>query len=331
MITELSKGRTFPDFAQKINVAEIRDKKRMIIADEMGMGKSASAILAKETLNGRCHQALVIVPSNTVDTWENYLSDRVEDGKQIGYFLPGKAPKVKIIEKASDLDGDCSEYEYIVIAQEKLTENEGNKYLKKLTELPYSMIIADEIHKLKNLSEGKRSKGFLRILKKIENDPNGYLVLLSGTPVPNKVRDVAMLLLTLYPEEFGDMGAKELGKSILSSDLVKDLRTLLAPRMQKKAIHPALLGMPERPEDIIVPVELSQRERDIYEIILEEDELSATEKIGLLRKFLLNPELINHSEGFPDGGSKYQAFRDELFETIETSDKILVFANDFME
>jgi hypothetical protein len=50
MINNIVEGRDFPDTTQIINILEIKEKKRLLIADRMGVGKSASAIAAKEFL-----------------------------------------------------------------------------------------------------------------------------------------------------------------------------------------------------------------------------------------------------------------------------------------
>src|SRR5262249_9585260 len=97
IVENVKSGRPFPDLNQALNVKEIADKKKMLIGDEMGMGKSASAILSKEYLGSKL--ALAIVPSNVIGTWQNYLSDKTaENGEQIGYFKPGQAPHVLVVE-----------------------------------------------------------------------------------------------------------------------------------------------------------------------------------------------------------------------------------------
>jgi len=90
IVDELEPGRLFPDLNQRINIKELALKKKMLIADEMGVGKSASAILAKESLGVK--QALVVVPSNVIEVWQKYLSDyRNGDGEAVGYFKEGQA------------------------------------------------------------------------------------------------------------------------------------------------------------------------------------------------------------------------------------------------
>ena len=60
------------------------DKKKILIGDEMGMGKSASVIIAKESIFAKevfgIKQALVVAPNNVISTWRTYLSQENEGG-----------------------------------------------------------------------------------------------------------------------------------------------------------------------------------------------------------------------------------------------------------
>lgn len=321
MVNELKESRKFPDLYQKINVKEISDKKRMLIADEMGVGKSASAILAKEELGVKT--ALIVAPQNVISTWQRYLSDTVEDGKQIGYFKPGLAPKVLIIESPEDAANISPEAcDYILISQEKLSRNE---YIEPLLRTDYDMLIADEVHEFKNVREGKRSQSIMELAEKIKGE-NQYLALLSGTPVPNKVEDVAILLKLLYPDKFADIETRHMVSSIIKGDLA-DLRTLLVPRMQMKSLAENV-EMPKLIERT-VRVPLSKAEEEIYQVLLDEDELTSVEKMHALRQFVVNPNLLNVTPGMPC--SKLDALKNEVDDAFKKHDKVLVFVNDYIE
>lgn len=276
-VDELKPGRKFPDINQRINMREVADKKRLLIADEMGLGKSASAIFTKESLVLK--QALVIVPKNVIDTWVDYLKEETidpETGKKKGYFKVGQNPKVLVLESPDDLEKDVSGYEYILISHEKL----NTRYTQEIMKLNPDMLIVDEVHKLKRVKQGKRvkngnefatgirSKNLIQIADKIQGDEK-YLAILSGTPVPNKVVDVAMILKLLYPDRFTAMTNKSLVSSIIKGDLI-DLKSLLVPRMQMKSLQESI-EMPQHVEKI-VEYELSDTEKDIYSDIQEEDE-----------------------------------------------------------
>lgn len=321
LVDKLNKDRNFPDFGQGINIKEIKGKRRMLIADKMGLGKSASAILAKESLG--VGTALVVVPSDVVSTWQEYLSDKVDsDGKQVGYFKEGQVPRVLVIEEPSSLEGkDLTDYEYVVISHERLSET----YTPELIDGPFGMLIVDEVHKLKNIKEGVRANNLLKIAEKI-NGEGKYLVMLSGTPVPNKIQDVAMILKLLYPEKFAEIDNKELVRQILRGDVI-DLRNLLLPRMQAKDLSetlemPALIQREEF-------IDLSAEEEELYEALLEEDEILATSKLQILRQFLLNPDILRTTPGVI--GTKIKEVGRDLRRMFGEKSKIVMFVNGYIE
>lgn len=319
IVEQVKPNRPFPEFYQEINIKELSDKKKVLLADEMGVGKSASAILAKEYLGVK--QALIVAPSNVIDTWRSYLSDEVaEDGSQIGYFKPGEAPKILIVDNLEDLDNNGVEYDYILISQERLNK----KYAEKLNSLDYGMLIVDEVHKLKNIRSGVRSTHLLDLAKTV-NGEEKYLALLSGTPIPNKVEDIAITLKLLYPEEFEQMSNKTLIQRIIHSDTI-DLRSKLLPRMQMKKLVETV-EMPKLYEQI-VDLELSEEEKEIYELLVEEDEMESSEKMRILRQFLLNPELLDATPNIES--TKITSVGESLNNTFQDKDKVVMFVNGYI-
>lgn len=320
IVEVLREGREFPDVNQLINIKELFDKKRMLIADEMRMGKSAAPILAKEALG--IGQAVIVAQSNNLQNWIDYLSDKVEDGRQIGYFKEGQAPKVLVVDSLQTLQqDDVSSYDYIILSHERLNDI----YATQLESVDFDMLVVDEVHKLKNLQNGVWSANLLRLAKVTEKD-NGYLALLSGTPIPNMVSDVAMLLKLLYPEKFGSEDNRELVGKIIKGDLI-DLRSLLIPRMQMKALRESMEGR-EHTERIHW-FDLSPLEREIYEVLMEEDELEATDKMRILRQFVLNPAMLDITPGVV--GSKITQVSKYLQNEFAKHDKVVMFVNDYVE
>lgn len=313
LVDNLEEGREFPDVNQLINIKELKDKKRILIADEMGLGKSASVILAKEYLGLK--RALVVCPSNVIDTWQNFLSS-----KEGGYFKADNSPRVLIVTSPESLT-DIEIYDYVLISQERMNE----QYRELLERFDFDLMVIDEVHKLKNLREGVRASNIVELSQKIQGEQK-YLALLSGTPAPNKVEDIAVILKLLYPEKFESIENKDLIRNIIRGDII-DLRNLLVPRMQMKSLTESI-EMP-RLDEKIVEVELSDREKEVYELLLEEDELTASQKIQVLRQYLLNPELL---EPIPTlESSKINALVQELRESFVKHDKVLVFFNGYVE
>jgi SNF2 family DNA or RNA helicase/ubiquinone/menaquinone biosynthesis C-methylase UbiE len=322
VVDELEPGRLFPDINQRINILELMGKQKMLIADEMGVGKSASAILSKESLGVK--QALVVVPSNVIEVWQKYLSDHKNgDGSAKGYFKEGQAPRVLTISNGLDsLNGrDLSEFDYVLISQERLNDD----YMAFLENLDYDMLIVDEAHKLKNITSGKRADNLVKLAEKIEGDDQ-YLALLSGTPVPNHVGDIAMILKLLYPEKFEGIANKDLTRQILEGDVL-DLRSLLVPRMQMKSLAESI-EMPTLHEELHT-IQMSDEERNAYDILLEEDELTASQKLQILRQFALNPQIFEVTPGFQS--SKLEAVSESLKGTFADKNKVVMFVNGYID
>jgi ubiquinone/menaquinone biosynthesis C-methylase UbiE/superfamily II DNA or RNA helicase len=322
LVDGLTSGRLFPDINQRINILELAAQNKVLIADEMGLGKSASAIIAKETLGVK--QALVVVPSNVVEVWRTYLSDaKGSNGDAKGYFKEGQAPRVLIIDSYEELRVvNPGDYDYVILSQERLTD----KYMEQMQRFSYDMLIVDEAHKLKNITEGKRAENLIKLSEQVNGSEDKYLALLSGTPVPNKVGDIAMVLKLLYPEKFEEVSNSELTNQILQGDIL-DLRSLLLPRMQMKELGESV-AMPELHQET-QKIQLSPKEREAYEVLLEEDELTATQKMQILRQFALNPAMLDAT---PDlEGSKAQEVGEALRRTFASKNKVVMFVNGYVE
>lgn len=325
LVDRISTDRSFPDMSQRINIKEIREKRRMVIADEMSGGKSASAIIAKEYLKAKL--AVICAPSNVISTWYEYLlSDEVRrDGSLKGYFKEGAKPRVLVVEKESQLAlANPTDYDYILISHTRMGMP---AYHELLMALPYDMFILDEAHKLKNISDGMQSRAALRAMNKLRGD-NEYVVMLSGTPVPNKIRDVAFLLKALYPEQFGDEENASLIWRIVNGGIV-ELRNLLLPRMQMKKLAD-ILDMPAMIEHPPIRVDISPQERAIYnQVFVDDDQFTPIQKIIGMRQFLMNPEIFEPTPGSP--WSKVERLGAELRASLEHHDKILVFTNNYVD
>jgi SNF2 family DNA or RNA helicase/SAM-dependent methyltransferase len=327
VIGSIRDGRDFPDIYQRINIAEIEEHQRLLIADGMGTGKSASAILANECRVEYQHEsrpALILVPSNVVSTWQSYLSDKVgSSGEPVGYFKSGQAPSVLIADQKSDYSEPeiLAAYDYVIMTHERLSDDN----VDALLQVPFGNIIIDEVHKLKNLKAGRRAKNLLRLAENNEHTPE-TVVMLSGTPVPNKVEDVAMVLRLLHPERFKKEDVNQLVYGIIHGDLL-DLRSLLVPYMQMKSIEQQF-GMPTLTE-MITEVPLTKDEEEAYRTVLEDDEMTASEKITALRGFLLNHELLDVTPGMYE--SKIKKLEQRLHELFIHKDRIVVFVNDHID
>lgn len=311
MVGEVRKGRPFPDFSQRINIKEIQDKRRILIADDPGMGKSASAIMSKEHLGAKT--ALVVIPSNVIGTWQRYLTEQAEGG----YFKAGQGPKVLTVESPEQLKGiTVDDYDYILLSHERLND----MHTQELSQVPYDFLIVDEVHKLKNLKDGVRSSAAVELAAQVEQR-NGYLALLSGTPVPNKIEDLAILLKLLYSERYANTSNAQLVSSILNSDIL-DLRTLLLARMQMKKLE----DVEDMPPLAIheMRVTPSDLEKELYEAVMNDEEVTVSQKLMMLRRIVLNPPI-------EEAGSKTEQVASDLREFFAEKDRAVLFVNGYVD
>lgn len=184
-------------------------RKKCIIADDMGGGKTFSAILA--AIVGGFKHVLIICPSSVKKTWENELK-LVSDENDITivkgskwndkkftiinydildnfYEIPQQTIKTK--ELNVDDDGNVVK-EY----KEKTIVSRSNKIIEEamknsqLFQAKYDLIIIDEAHRLSN-NTSNRFKIISDLIKR--SKPNGIFEL-TGTMITNSSKNLYNLL-----------------------------------------------------------------------------------------------------------------------------------------
>ena len=184
-------------------------RKKCIIADDMGSGKSFSAILA--ALEGNFEHVLVICPSSVKKTWENELKwlvdekditivqgSKWDDAKFtiLNYDILDnfyKIPTQKIKKRELNVDDNgnvVTEYkEKEIVSRSKKIIDEAMSE-SQLFQAKYDLIIIDEAHRLSNNTSG-RFKIISDLLKR--SKPNGIFEL-TGTMITNTSKNLYNLL-----------------------------------------------------------------------------------------------------------------------------------------
>ena len=184
-------------------------RKKCIIADEMGSGKSYSAILA--ALEGGFEHVLIISPSSVKKTWEKELKLLVDE-KDITIVQGSKWDDAKFtiinfdvldnfyqipeqVIKSSELNVDddgnvIREYKdkKIVSRSKKIIDEAMSK--SQLFQSNYDLVIIDEAHRLSN-NTSNRFKIIADLLKRL--NPKGIFEL-TGTMVTNTSKNLYNLL-----------------------------------------------------------------------------------------------------------------------------------------
>ena len=167
---------------QRTGVQEIeRWNGRVLLADDMGLGKSAQALSWLYSTPKDCFPALIVIPASLKINWQREAAMWAP-----GYSvetLSGRGPK-----PGWNADAD------IIINYEILGD-----WLDVLKGLNFQTIIADEFHLCKNM-KAKRTQAFMNIVRDAP-----FFIPLTGTPVLNNPFDLWPILNALDPFNWGNM------------------------------------------------------------------------------------------------------------------------------
>ena len=155
-------------------VAFLLGRRRAILADDMGLGKSRQAIVALRHLAPR-GPFLIVCPASVKRNW----------AREIEVAAPGASTHV--IERGAEL---TAEHEWVIVNYDVL-----NKHIATLGGIPWSGLVFDEAHYLKNhRSARSRLARQLADRAKAQAGAQPAVYLLTGTPLTNRPRDLFVLL-----------------------------------------------------------------------------------------------------------------------------------------
>jgi SNF2 family DNA or RNA helicase len=164
---------------------------RLLIADEVGMGKTIEAgIILKEFLfRMRMNRILIIVPNSLRTKWKDELRIRFDEYYDI-------VTRKDLLEFLSDYEKSPGGAGIKgIITYDQLASRKFKSYLNNLSRVPpFDMFIIDEAHHLKNEETIRHS-----VIKKLTRNSNA-LILLTATPIQIKTRDLYNLLTILLPK-----------------------------------------------------------------------------------------------------------------------------------
>ena len=152
---------------------------RTLLGDEMGLGKTVQAIAAMAHLAaaGERH-ALVVCPASVVINWERELA---RHSQLTAYRLFGEDRDETVLAWARDGGVGVTTYGQLGA-------------LTLPADISIAMLVADEAHYLKN-PVSQRSRAVVAVLPKAKR-----ALLMSGTPLENRLDEFATLVGYLQPE-----------------------------------------------------------------------------------------------------------------------------------
>ncbi len=311
-----------------IGAKRLYEEERFLLADEMGMFKTAQAIFANSKFRERNRnlRTLIICPTSVREHWFRELEKwAYPKGEANIIYTEDRKSRILAVKQS---DWNIVSYSLMSI----INEEEIN-YLKNIG---FHHIILDEAHNAKN-PDALRTKAVKFLV-----DQADYVSLLSGTPIPNTISDLYTLMSLLDPEKYpfyigeGDVN-REARQSFIS--LYLDRPQAVKELFQKKSLNRSIsdfLGehIPEL-EIHRIEIPLIGRHLETYQRVVEKDVTKEElgQKMWDLAKASVDPWLINPSlprvgRNGKDVSLKYN-FLDDIVarEMDKKNGKVLIFTD----
>lgn len=293
---------------------------KAIIADEMGLGKTLQAIASAEVYlrEGMAEQVLVVCPTSLKYQWKREIErftggDRVEssgEGVEDGLTIP----KVVVVEGAPAKRAKLykAPAPYKIVSYHTMCND-----VRHLGKLDTDVLIMDEIQRLKNWDTL-----ISRAARKIASR---YAVLLSGTPMENKLEELYANMelvdqfclgpyyqfrdqhILLHPETGAIMGYKDLNAigEAVSNRLLRRTKKGVRLQLPKRSDQFVLVPMTQRQDDLHsefkwdLLVILNKYRK--YHYMTEQDRLRVLKLLGQMRMvadstFILEQNLTTRSD-----------------------------------
>ncbi|WP_026583352.1 DEAD/DEAH box helicase [Bacillus sp. J33] len=217
---------------------------KAILADEVGLGKTIEAglILKEYMIRGLVKKVLILVPASLVSQWAMELNSK--------FFIPAVAQRKSYVWEQCD----------VVVSS--IDTAKRNPHRDIIYSLNYDLIIIDEAHKLKN--NKTKNYEFVQNLKK------KFCLLLTATPIQNRISEIFNLVSLLKPGHLGN-------ESAFYESYKKDSRSLNDDEHLKELVNKVMIRNRRADTGIewtkrhveTIPIEFSQPERELYDAVTE--------------------------------------------------------------
>lgn len=255
-------------------------QKKILLGDDMGLGKTIQAISVAAHLSATedNFRTLVVVPASVIVNWVRECR-RFTD---LPIFVAHGPDKETAVTAWADAGG-------ILICTYAGTRS---------LDIPVpGLIITDEAHMIKN-PNSKRSQACAALITAAD-----YALLMTGTPLENKVAEFVTLIRYIQPELITR------GMSTMSAG---DFRARIAPAYLRRNQTDVLNELPER-TDSIDWIELTPADRAAYD-----HQVRAGNWMGMRRSAMLTPDAATAS-------AKMKRIIELLDEAEEHGRKTLIF------
>jgi len=247
---------------------------KAILADEVGLGKTIEAglILKEYMIRGLVKKVLILVPASLVSQWAFELNSK--------FFIPA------VVQRKSYVWDTCD----VIVSSIDTAKRSPHREI--IFEQHYDFIIVDEAHKLKN--NKTKNYEFVQNLKK------KFCLLLTATPIQNKIDEIFHLVSLLKPGHLGNETIfikkhKGKGRQIHEDKHLKEL--VNAVMIRNRRGDTGIEWTKRRVESIMI--QFSEEEAALYEAIsknpLSEKTASGFSTLTLQREACSSREAVYYT------------------------------------
>lgn len=172
------------------------ETKRLLIADDVGIGKTIEALLiVRELLDrGEINRFAVLCLPHLCDQWKDELHDKF--GIEAEIIRSGTIGRLE-----REVPGDESIFAWFPFQIISIDFIKQEKYITRFIHEGPELIIVDEVHtcaRPEGASIGQQQR--YNLLRKLANDEHRHLIMLTATPHSGKQQQFQSLLGLLKPE-----------------------------------------------------------------------------------------------------------------------------------
>ena len=249
----------------------------------------------------KANHIVVFGPLNCFNAWKDEGKAIFEGKRSLSFF--------DISEHKTDFERILEKYKYDVYLfnYEWLSSPQKKMLLQKRVLDSKTLLIFDEIHKLKSVV-GVRAKAFIDLINGCPEAPT-FKLALTGTPLPNSFVDVLNYLKILYPDDLDG----SLSSTISENRLRQADNNPIIEGQIRKALYPTFVRTtksqlsvpPPNPDDLITcGVDPTKEEASLLETIWKAYRNPLLKYIRLIQA-TSNPRLLKNNISIEDLSSLY--------------------------
>jgi len=219
-------------------------QKAVLLGDDMGLGKTVQAIgVMNQDPDLRSIRALIVCPASLKLNWRNELQRWLMDGMGSEAFVVRK-----------EWPGELQQARFVIVNYDIL-----HRYEKEIRREEWDYLIVDEAHFLKN-QKSRRAIYLLGGVHEIEEGsakivnevPARREIFMTGTPIPNRVKEGWTLFQRCDPEGIGKNYKHFIQRYCLNNENLKELQTRLRVKcMVRRAKSQVLKELPPKQRQVI--------------------------------------------------------------------------------